>query len=138
MPNALGVKAGVGAVLCVTALVIAGCGTKSDKGGDGSAATTGSTAASAPATPTTQPKEITIKGFNYAVATAVRPGAQITVVNNDSAEHTVTADSAGGFDIDVGANSQATFTAPKEPGSYPFHCTYHPNMRGNLVVVQAE
>jgi plastocyanin len=27
-----------------------------------------------------------------------------------------------------------TFTAPNKPGTYPFHCTYHSNMHGVLVV----
>ena len=27
-----------------------------------------------------------------------------------------------------------TFVAPSTPGSYPFGCTYHPDMAGTLVV----
>ena len=27
-----------------------------------------------------------------------------------------------------------TFTAPAAPGSYKFHCAYHSNMHGTLVV----
>jgi plastocyanin len=25
-------------------------------------------------------------------------------------------------------------TAPSQPGEYPFHCSYHPNMHGTLIV----
>jgi plastocyanin len=52
----------------------------------------------------------------------------------DGEAHTVTADSAKAFDVKVGAGSVTTFTAPTTPGSYPFHCTYHGNMHGVLIV----
>jgi len=76
---------------------------------------------------------ITIEGFKYSDVT-VPPGAQVTVINKDSAKHTVTSDASGGFDVDVAGNGQATFTAPSTPGSYPYHCTYHPSMHGTLTV----
>ena len=74
-----------------------------------------------------------VDGFKYTDVT-VPPGAQVTVVNNDSAEHTVTADSSGAFNVEVDDKHQATFTAPTQPGTYPFHCTYHPSMHGVLTV----
>jgi plastocyanin len=55
-------------------------------------------------------------------------------MNKDSIEHTVTADSAGGFDVSVPSGGTATFTAPNAAGSYAFHCSIHPNMHGTLVV----
>jgi plastocyanin len=76
---------------------------------------------------------ITINGFAYTDVT-VPPGAVVTVINNDSAKHTVTSDSAGAFNVDVAGNGRATFNAPTAPGSYPFHCTYHPNMHAVLTV----
>lgn len=75
-----------------------------------------------------------IKDFAYQVPSSVKPGATITVTNSDSQAHTVTADKAGGFDVKVGGNGTATFTAPTKPGKYPFHCVYHSNMHGTLVV----
>jgi plastocyanin len=139
MSNGAGRNAGAGAVLGVTVLLIGACGAKGASSGDSSAVASGSTStASASATATAQLRAITIEGFRYVVATTVPPGAQITVINKDSAEHTVTADSGGAFHTEVQANSQATFTAPTLPGAYPFHCAYHPNMRGQLVVVQLE
>ena len=62
------------------------------------------------------------------------PGAQITVKNNDSVEHSVTSDTAGKFDVEVDGNEQKPLTAPAEPGSYAFHCKYHPSMHGTLIV----
>ncbi|BAS09266.1 amicyanin-alpha [Arthrobacter sp. Hiyo4] len=89
-----------------------------------------STGAVTPGAPT-----ITIKDFGYGAPLTVAPGAVVTVTNMDSAGHTVTAEQGQAFDVDVrGSGGTATFTAPSAPGSYPYFCTYHPNMRGTLIV----
>jgi plastocyanin len=78
---------------------------------------------------------ITIKDFAYGDPISVSPGATVTVTNMDTAEHTVTADQGSAFDVEVkGSGGTATFTAPSQPGTYTFHCTYHPNMHGTLTV----
>ena len=78
---------------------------------------------------------ITIKNFDYGAPITVSPGATVTVTNKDSAEHTVTADQGSAFDVEVKENGgPGTFTAPSAPGTYPYHCTYHPNMHGTLTV----
>jgi len=77
---------------------------------------------------------IHIDKFKYAVPASVSPGAKVSVMNMDGEAHTVTADSGGGFDDKATAGAVTTFTAPSKPGSYPFHCTYHSNMHGVLVV----
>jgi plastocyanin len=64
----------------------------------------------------------------------VSPGAQVTIKNDDSAEHSVTSDTAGKFNVEVEGKEQGTLTAPTEPGEYAFHCTYHPSMHGTLTV----
>jgi plastocyanin len=118
-------------------LLTVACGARN---GSNSSATGSLSTTSGPTTAPAQPgaKSITIENFSYQTPAAVQPGAQITVNNKDSVEHTVTADSGGAFNIEVGANSQVTFTAPAQWGSYPFHCTYHANMRGGLVVVHQD
>lgn len=88
---------------------------------------TGSTAAAAPA-------EILIKGFKYQGGESASPGAEITVTNEDSEPHTVTADTGNSFDVNVKGNGTTTFTAPIEPGTYPYHCNFHGNMKGTLTV----
>lgn len=65
---------------------------------------------------------------------SVASGAKITVTNSDGAEHTVTADSGGAFNVEVDEKGTATFTAPTQPGTYAYHCTYHPMMHGQLIV----
>jgi hypothetical protein len=104
------------AVLLMMALIVGGCGSGagSPAASSGPGAATGTVAAGAPA--------ITIKDFGYGAPMTVPPGA-------------VTADRDQTFDVDVqGSGGTATFTAPSAPGSYPYHCTYHPNMRGTLIV----
>jgi plastocyanin len=95
--------------------------------------TTQTPSAAAPAVPAGS--EIVISNFSYTVPASVRPGQQVTVVNKDEANHTVTADQNGLFDVRVsGGGGFSTFSAPSAPGAYPFHCNYHDNMHGTLTV----
>jgi plastocyanin len=68
----------------------------------------------------------------------VKPGATVTVVNQDPVPHTVTAEStSGGIPFDSGtinANASGTFTAPTAPGTYRYGCSFHPQMHGVLTV----
>src|SRR5437763_7571788 len=67
---------------------------------------------------------ITIKDFQYNPADlAVKVGQKITVTNNDTTPHTVTARD-GSFNADVPPNGTATLTVPAA-GSHPYYCTYH-------------
>lgn len=77
---------------------------------------------------------IMIQNFAYQTPTSVSPGATVGVMNMDSEAHTVTADSGNAFDVQATPGTTVTFTAPTKPGSYPFHCTYHANMHGVLVM----
>ena len=77
---------------------------------------------------------IHISKFAYQTPASVSPGATVTVMNMDGEAHTLTADSGSAFDKKIDPGKSATFTAPTTPGSYAFHCTYHSNMHGMLVV----
>jgi plastocyanin len=111
--------------ICAVLLTATACGSSgSANGGSGSSAA-GSGGSSADV--------ITIKDFGYSTPASVAPGAKISVKNEDSTAHTVTADSGNTFD-DQANPGNSSFTAPSEPGSYPFHCTFHPEMHGTLVV----
>ena len=114
------------AVVCLTAL--AGC----SSGGDGS-----STSTTASASPSgSKQTRIVIKDFAFTPSTlTVAPGAKVTVVNEDSTTHTVTATDAKAFDTgNIDANRTVTFTEPSKSGTYPYKCTIHPNMKGSLTV----
>jgi plastocyanin len=109
---------------------LAGCGSP----GGGAAPQSTSPASSAAAQDSSGAATITIKGFAYEVPGSIKPGATVTVINKDSAPHTVTAKDKGGFDVEVAGGKTATFKAPAEPGEYGIICTFHPNMSGTLVV----
>ena len=138
-------------VLCATvclAAAIAACGSQSSnkttEADTGTAtatskATTSTEATSAPSEATSAPAEpvgatITIANMSFGDPVTVAPGAEVTVKNDDTPEHSVTSETEGVFDKDVDGGESDTFTAPTEPGEYAFHCTYHPSMKGTLIV----
>ena len=75
---------------------------------------------------------MTIVDFAYELPETVPPGATVTVVNEDTAAHTVT--STGAFEVNLTGGQTGTFTAPEEPGEYTIFCLFHGNMSGTLVV----
>lgn len=118
------VKARAALLLILATIAVGGC-----VPGGGSS---GEATVHAPATTTAT---ITIRNFDYGAPASVPPGAVVTVTNLDSAAHTVTVDQGSAFDVDVrSGGGTATFTAPSVPGSYPYHCTFHPGMHGTLTV----
>jgi plastocyanin len=118
------------AVLGLIVGVAAGCSSSSTPSAASSsppaAMTGGPSAADGPT--------ITISGMAFGDPITVSPGATITIVNDDTAEHSVTSEPKGPFDTHVDGNAQKTFTAPTQPGEYPFICVYHANMKGTLIV----
>ncbi|MFI0990799.1 cupredoxin domain-containing protein [Streptomyces exfoliatus] len=117
-------------VLLFLVTTLAGC---SDSGGT-------STPTSPSASPTSvtpaQEARIVIKNFRFEPSDlTVAPGTEITVVNEDSTPHTVTAEAANAFDTStIQGGKTATFTAPPTAGTYPYLCDIHQSMRGTLTV----
>jgi plastocyanin len=128
------------AALCLVAAVATACGgsdTSTEERETGTATMTASptgTAETTSAPAAAGAATITIATMSFGEPVTVPPGAQITIKNDDSAEHSVTSDTAGKFDVHVDGTEQGTLTAPTEPGEYPFHCVYHPSMQGTLIV----
>jgi plastocyanin len=124
-------------------LVFAGCGGGTPPGTPRPGATApGATAAGATAPGATQAgvacegsggTAVSIQSFSYDPPSAtVAVGGTATWTNNDPTPHTVTFDS--GPDCGQLANAatkSATFSAA---GSYAYHCTIHPTMKGTVVV----
>jgi plastocyanin len=129
-----------GATVAAGAALIVGltaCGASSATKSAAPVAASSSTSQTSPESSTAQPQSaptIHIDNFAYAVPVSVSPGATVMVMNMDGEAHTVTADSGKAFDVMAVAGRTTTFTAPAKAGSYPFHCTYHSNMHGVLVV----
>ena len=125
--------AGVAASVASLGLVAA-CGTSSHTG---SVPTTGP-ASSRRSGPAVTGTTLTIKNFAFSPSSlTVSAGATVTVRNDDSATHTVTAVNPhqGAFNTgNVGPGGTVTFTAPSSPGSYPYICMIHQFMHGTLTV----
>jgi glucose/arabinose dehydrogenase/plastocyanin len=83
---------------------------------------------------TVAPNTVSIMNFAFQPATlTINPGDTVTWVNNDTAAHTSTSDT-GVWDSGTLASGQSfsfTFTSP---GSFPYHCEFHPGMLGTIVV----
>jgi plastocyanin len=131
------------AALCLFTAIVTACGgsdTTTEERETGTATMTGSPTTTAQATEATEAPApagaatITIADMSFGDPVTVPPGAQITIKNDDSAEHSVTSQTAGQFDVHVDGNQQGTLTAPTEPGEYAFYCIYHPSMKGTLTV----
>jgi plastocyanin len=116
-------RVGLLAILLCLGLALVACGS----GGGGSTTTTSSAAS---------PDTIVIHNFSFAPSDlTVAPGATVTVKNEDSTAHTVTATGAKPFDTGtIQAGATATFQAPTTPGTYPYICTIHTFMKANLKV----
>jgi len=145
------------AFLALAGFAAAGCG-----GGDddsGSAATSDSTAtteagedattteaepgddsggnAAAPSGDAVRSAEVEIEDFAYSPdPVTIEEGGKVIWKNRDAAPHTATAED-GSFDtgtIEEGKLKSETF---KEPGTYAYICSIHPQMHGTVEVVPA-
>jgi plastocyanin len=124
-------------LLPVSAVVVllSGCGGSGDESSSSSQPTTST--AEAPQTqarPAVRSATVDIRSFKYKpVAVTVKKGGRVRWTNADTAAHTATAD-ARSFDtqtIDEGASRTVTMT---RAGSFPYHCDFHPFMKGTVVV----
>lgn len=77
---------------------------------------------------------IAIEGMGFSALGPVAPGTEITILNKDEVEHSVTSRTKGLFDVHVDGKGRATLTAPQDPGEYAYYCLYHPAMLGTLTV----
>jgi plastocyanin len=125
----------LGAFLLIGAIAT-GCSSTDKPSATSSASSSSSSSeiAMTGAPPAADGSTITISGMAFGAPLTVSPGATITIVNEDTAEHSVTSDPKGAFDTDVDGGEQKTFTAPDKPGEYPFICVYHASMHGTLIV----
>lgn len=118
-------------------LVLAAC---SSSGGGSNGHTSAPAAASPPASSAaaTGSATITISNFAYSGTLTVTAGEKVTVVDKDSAAHTLTSKGSPKFDTGnvAGSGGTGTFIAPSTPGKYQFGCTYHANMAGTLTVTK--
>jgi len=81
--------------------------------------------------------KVEIEGFAYDPdPVTIEEGGKVIWINRDSAPHTATAED-GSFDtgtLEEGKLKPETF---KEPGTYAYVCSIHPQMQGTVEVVAA-
>ncbi len=78
--------------------------------------------------------KITISGSSYSPATITIPaGTAVRFTNNDSINHSASGDdnSWGTGTLAAGKHFSRYF---KVPGTYTYTCSYHPNMKGTIIV----
>jgi len=77
---------------------------------------------------------VTIQNFAYSPATiTVKAGDSITWTNQDSVGHSATADD-NSFDTGVLPQGQSKSITFSKAGTYTYHCSVHPTMKGTVVV----
>ncbi|MGZ3678203.1 MAG: cupredoxin domain-containing protein [Ktedonobacterales bacterium] len=129
-------------------LLLAGCGTTSTTGGTSAttapaattAPTTASTTAPSATTASTGTAEVKITeqsgqyGFAPTMMTVAK-GTKVTWTNASDAPHTVTSDAGSTLASSTISPSTGTFSFTfTQPGTYTYHCTIHPYMKGTIVV----
>jgi plastocyanin len=126
------------ATLLALVLVVAACGGSSTTTTAAPGTTAGPATTGGGATTTAGAAggaQVSIKGFAFSPAdVTIKVGETVTWTNEDSATHTIAADN-GGFtnsgDIAQGATYSTTFD---KAGTFPYHCSIHPNMKGTVTV----
>lgn len=79
-------------------------------------------------------QDVVIQNFAFSPATLhVKIGDKVTWTNKDSVGHSATADD-GSFDTGVLAQGKSGSVTFKKAGTYTYHCSVHPNMKGTIVV----
>jgi YVTN family beta-propeller protein len=90
--------------------------------------------ASVAAAPQGQPVAVSIAKFAFVPATiTISTGQAITWTNADPVDHTTTSDDKVWDSGSLSPNGTFTMTF-SQPGTYAYHCTIHPFIRGTVVV----
>jgi plastocyanin len=76
---------------------------------------------------------VTIQSFTFSPASiTVGVGGTVTWTNQDGVAHTATGTSFNTGNLNRGQSGSATFN---QAGTFPYHCSIHPNMTGTVSVV---
>lgn len=79
--------------------------------------------------------KVEIVDFTYEpTEITVSAGTEVTFTNMDDQAHTATSKDTGVFDTDSIADGGDASISVDEPGTYEFTCSFHPFMKGTLVV----
>lgn len=77
---------------------------------------------------------VTIQNMAFSPATlTVKVGNKVTWTNQDSVGHSATADD-NSFDTGVISQGQSGSNTFSKAGTYTYHCSVHPSMKGTIIV----
>jgi len=114
-------------IMLVSAAMVAGC----------SSGQAPVNAAGTPGGPAAGTNAVQIKGFAFSpAAITISTGTSVTWTNLDGAAHTVVSDTGTpeAFSSDpLAQNGVFRFTFTR-PGTYKYHCSIHPSMKGTVIV----
>jgi len=80
-------------------------------------------------------QKVSIKGFAFNPKTiTIKSGTTIFWTNEDSVGHTVTSDSGKELDSKLLSKEESYEHTFNTPGTYNYHCTPHPSMKGTIIV----
>jgi plastocyanin len=94
-------------------------------------------ATAAPTTSAAGGNTIVIKNFTFDPSSlTVKSGTVVKWTNQDGTTHTIVSDTGSPVafssdSISSGASYSFTFT---QPGTYTYHCSIHPSMKGTIIV----
>jgi plastocyanin len=93
--------------------------------------------AAAPSGDAVRSAKVEIEDFAYSPdPVTIEEGGKVIWVNRDSAPHTATAED-GSFDTGTLEEGKLKSESFKEPGTYEYVCSIHPDMHGTVEVVEA-
>lgn len=98
------------------AILLIGCGSEDTKQGS---------------TTTADTKTVRIADFKFGAPLTVSRGTTVTWENADDAPHNVVGDDFKTKDLEAGVSDSVTFD---KTGTYDYVCTFHPFMKGSVVV----
>ncbi len=122
----------IGLMIVGILLVLAGCtSTQSPQAGTPQPSATGNEQAGAGQQPDVA--TVVIEGFAFGPSTIeIQKGDTIEWVNRDSAPHTVTFDNGmADENLPSSGTARVTFT---EEGQFTYFCSFHPGMKGVVIV----
>ena len=79
--------------------------------------------------------DIEIKNFDYSQKELrIKAGDIVIWTNKDSTRHTITSDSGDELDSELLAVGETYSQTFNQPGTFSYHCTPHPYMKGKIIV----
>ena len=77
--------------------------------------------------------DISMFAFKPSTVT-IAPGTAVAFTNMDATEHTATANNGPTFDTSAIQHGQTKTVIFTKPGTYGYHCAFHPFMTGTIIV----